>query len=498
MHAVRKESSSTTKIRAVFDASAKTSTGISLNDTLLVGPTVHSSLIDVLLRFRFHRAIELTPSDRDLHRFVWRSDPNSHLGDYRITRVTFGVSASSFAANMAVKQNALDFALEYPQAAAAVEKSFYIDDGLTGANSVGEAVELQKQLQELFSRGGFLLRKWKSSEPAVVQHLPAELKETNSTQTLPSVDEYTKTLGIEWNAHLDHFRLTVADLPPLENVTKRVLVSDIAKTYDVLGWFAPTIIKAKILLQQLWELKVDWDDPLPPEVHEVWLQWRSELKRLTERPIPRCYFPRGAHIVAIELHGFSDASERAYAGVVYLGMMDANGDVHISLVASKTKVAPIKRLTIPRLELCGAHILARLLHHVQQAFDLPLNCVYAWTDSTIVLNWLVGNPRRFKTYVGNRVSHILELTSPDRWNHVNGVEYPADCASRGLLPSELLEHKLWLKLPSSDWPKQSPPPDVEPVEEEKAVCAHTTTQQRMTCVSPERYSSFMQLKIVTA
>ena len=516
MHAVRKEPSSTTKIRAVFDASAKTSTGISLNDTLLVGPTVHSSLIDVLLRFRFHRialttdvsrmyrAIELTPSDRDLHRFVWRSDPNSHLGDYRMTRVTFGVSASSFAANMAVKQNALDFALEYPQAAAAVEKSFYVDDGLTGANSVCEAVELQKQLQELFSRGGFLLRKWKSSEPAVVQHLPAELKETNSTQTLPSVDEYTKTLGIEWNAHLDHFRLTVADLPPLENVTKRVLVSDIAKTYDVLEWFAPTIIKAKILLQQLWELKVDWDDHLPPEVHEVWLQWRSELKCLTERPIPRCYFPRGAHIVAIELHGFSDASERAYAGVVYLRMMDANGDVHISLVASKTKVAPIKRLTIPRLELCGAHILAQLLHHVQQAFDLPLSCVYAWTDSTIVLNWLVGNPRRFKTYVGNRVSHILELTSPDRWNHVDGVDNPADCASRGLLPSELLEHKLWwngpawLKLPSSDWPKQSPPPDVEPVEEEKAVCAHTTMQQGMTCVSPERYSSFMQLKIVTA
>ena len=134
MHTVWKESSSTTKIRAVFDASAKTSTGISLNDTLLVGPTIHSSLIDVLLRFRFHRialttyvsriyrAIELTPSDHDLHRFVW-IDPNSHLGDYCMTHVTFGVSASSFAANMTVKQNALDFALEYPQAADAMEKS---------------------------------------------------------------------------------------------------------------------------------------------------------------------------------------------------------------------------------------------------------------------------------------------------------------------------------------------------------------------------------------
>ena len=123
-------------------------------------------------------------------------------------------------------------------------------------------------------------------------------------------------------------------------------------------------------------------------------------------------------------------------------MVDSNGRIHLSLVTSKTNVAPIKRLTIPRLELCGAHLLARLLHHVRQAFGVPLNCVHAWTDSNIVLSWLVGNPRRFKTYVGNRVSYILELTSPDRWNHVDGADNPADCASRGLLPSELLEHEL--------------------------------------------------------
>ena len=134
MHAVRKESSSTTKIRAVFDASAKSSSGVSLNDTLLVGPTVHSSLIDVLLRFRLHRialtadvskmyrAVVLTLPDRDLHRFVWRSDLDDQLLDYRMTCVTFGVSASSFAANMSMKQNSLDLTLAYPQAAVVVEK----------------------------------------------------------------------------------------------------------------------------------------------------------------------------------------------------------------------------------------------------------------------------------------------------------------------------------------------------------------------------------------
>ena len=171
MHAVRKESSTTTKVRAVFDASAKSSTGISLNDLLLVGPTVHAPLIDVLLRFRLHavalttdvsrmyRAVALEESDRDLHRFVWRKTICSPLRDYRMTRVTFGVSASSFAANMCVKQNAIDHALKYLFAAKAVHESFCVDDGLTGANSIEQAIKLQEELQNLFSRAGFLLRK---------------------------------------------------------------------------------------------------------------------------------------------------------------------------------------------------------------------------------------------------------------------------------------------------------------------------------------------------
>eukprot|EP00731_Ephydatia_muelleri_P025917 Em0018g17a len=167
IQAVVKESSTISKIRAVFDASAKSSTGTSLNDTLLVGPTVHSSLVDVLLRFRLHcialvadvsrmyRAIELTEKDKDLHRFVWRNSPTDTLKDFRMTRVTFGVSASSFIANMCVKQNDIDNASEYPLAAQAVKDSFYIDDGLTGAESIETTIQLQQQLQKLFERGGF-------------------------------------------------------------------------------------------------------------------------------------------------------------------------------------------------------------------------------------------------------------------------------------------------------------------------------------------------------
>ena len=312
MHTVRKDSSTTTKVRIVFDSSAKSSTGMSLNDKLLVRHTVHPPLINILLQFRFHRialttdvskmyrAVRLVGSDKDLHRFVWRKEPSEPLVDYRMT-------ASSFAANMSIKQNATDLANEYPLAAKAVNDSFYIDDGLTGADSIEQAMELQKQLQNMFLRGDFLLRKWNSSNPTVLQHLPAELKATQSSHPLPDPDEYTKTLGIEWNSVMDHFRLTITEVPSIENLTKRALVSDIAKTFDVLGWFSPTIITVKILLQRLWEEKVDWDDVVPMSVKEMWLRWRSELQLLSTKYIPRCYFPKDCQISSTEIHGFCDA-----------------------------------------------------------------------------------------------------------------------------------------------------------------------------------------------
>ena len=209
-------------------------------------------LIDVLLRFRTHRvalttdvskmyrAVELVPVDRDLHRFVWRNNPKDPLLDYRMTRVTFGVSASSFAANMAVKQNALDHTMEYPLAAKSVDDSFYVDDGLTGADSIQEAVELQCQLQDLFSKGGFHLRKWNSSELQAIQHLPTELKDTKPTQELPTSDEYTKTLGIQWNALKDCFKLSTPSPTPLETLTKRWSSEYISQLGRFNKWQHPT------------------------------------------------------------------------------------------------------------------------------------------------------------------------------------------------------------------------------------------------------------------
>ena len=517
MHTVHKQSSTTTKIRAVFDASMKSTSGVSLNDLLLVGPTVHPQLVDVLIRFRMHRialvadvskmyrAVELPVSDRNLHRFVWRDDPGDSLQDYRMTRVTFGISSSAFIANMCVKRNASDFAHKYPIAAKIVNDSFYVDDCLTGPDSVEGAVETHKQLQGLFSEAEFLLRKWNSSNPTVLKHIPEELRDSQTSLTISDAEDlYTKTLGIEWHSVMDHFRLDVSNHLPLSGLTKRTLVSDIARTYDVLGWFAPIVIKVKILLQRLWESKLDWDEPVPESIGDSWCKWRSQLKLLTRVHIPRCYFPKDVRIVSLQLHGFSDASIDAYAGVVYLRMEDANGNVHVTLVTSKTRVAPIKRLSIPRLELCGAQLLAKLLSRTRVTLNIPLENVIAWTDSTIVLNWLDGNPRRFKTYVGNQISFILSHTPSKHWRHVKGEQNPADCASRGLFPEELIAHELWwqgptwLKPDRADWPQLVELPHIPPSDEEKEISLHVHTETREPVVPVDRYSSFNTLVRVTS
>ena len=122
--------------------------------------------------------------------------------------------------------------------------------------------------------------------------------------------------------------MTIADLAPQDSWTKRTLSSDIAKTYDVLCWFAPVIIKAKILLQRLWEAGLGWDDTVPPELEQEWLEWRQQLSLLVDKCIPRYYYPKDVKIAYKQLHGYSDASEAAYAGVVYL--VDGTCCIHVS------------------------------------------------------------------------------------------------------------------------------------------------------------------------
>ena len=238
-----------------------------------------------------------------------------------------------------------------------------------------------------------ILRKWNSNDLSVLKEIPEDLRDSGEAHTFTDDNKYSKTLGIKWNIASDRLRLNVSDFPVVNKMTERSVVSDIAKVFDALGLFSPATVKMKILLQRLWETKLNWDDPIPEDLLEAWSQWRCELPLLSDIHIPRCYSPSGFSVSSMQLHGYCDASEDACGGVVYLLLTYPTGNIHTEIVAAKTKVSPIKCLSIPRLELCGAQLLTKLLCHAKRILNIPVTSVFAWTDSTIVLTWFTGNPR---------------------------------------------------------------------------------------------------------
>ena len=513
-HGVVKESSSTTKLRIVFDGSAQSSNGHSLNDVLLPGPSLYPLLSSIISKFRLHkigmsadiskmfREVGLAVPDRDLHRFIHENE-DGQLQDWRMCRVTFGITSSPFLASKVLLQVAEDHAEQYPQAAEVVRNSFYVDDCLTGAATLAEAEQLRSDLNVLLSLGCLTLRKWRSNSPDLLALIPPELKEVDSSTLSLSPSDCAKTLGIHWNSSMDTFHVCTPTLTQLEVPTKRQLASAVGKTFDVMGWYAPATVQIKILLQQVWKSKINWDDPLPTGLLPVWEKWSKELPMITNQPVPRRYSNHDSPVIQSQLHGFCDASQAAYGGVIYLRMLHQDCTVSVSLVTSKTKVAPLSGSTIPRLELSGALLLSKLIHQTAKDLDvLPAN-IFTWCDSSAVLGWINMAPSRMKTYVANRVSEIIRLVPSEHWRYVATQQNPADLASRGMPISHLLSSNLWwqgpkwLHLPPSDWPRR---PDINRGRELPEL------KPTVLIIQPplpdmelwNRYSSFHKLVVITA
>ena len=379
----------------------KSTSGVSLNDQLLVGPTVHPPLNDVLIRFRKHpyvlttdvskmyRAVTLAPEVRDYHRFLWRDQPSDPITDYRMTRVTFGIASAAFLATNSVLCVAEENKLGLPLAAKTVKESFYVDDGLPSVETKQEALTLFHQLQELFNRGGFKLHKWDSNSPEVLNSIPSEIRSTKTLSISGNSDNFVKALGIEYSSSQDYFRFSPPNSFQEESpITKRAVLSDSAKIFDPLGFISCVTIVVKIIFQKLWERGTTWDEPLPPDIQRDWLDWRMQLSEISALRIPRCYAPVNVQIVDRQLIGFSDASEKAYCGDVYIRSIDTAGCVYLSLALAKTRVAPLKKVTLPRLELCGAHLLAQLMKHLQGILSIPTCNLYA---SPIALLSFIGS-----------------------------------------------------------------------------------------------------------
>ncbi|XP_011858773.1 PREDICTED: uncharacterized protein LOC105556299, partial [Vollenhovia emeryi] len=450
--AVAKESNSTSKFRVVFDASCKTSSGKSLNDILRVGPTIRQDLFHIVTRFRQHRfvlsadiekmyrQVRIKQDQRRFQLIVWRADTDQPIKTYQLNTVTYGTAIAPFLAIRSLHQLAYECANEHPIASQIILHDFYVDDLLTGGDDSFQLQAIKEDLEQVLRSAGFPLRKWTSNLPDLMGTSPEYMNIDNF------IGDEVRTLGLVWNPNRDSFHYRVSTFSGMSRCTKRSILSTISQIYDPLGLIGPVCIKAKIILQELWKLKLTWDKSLPSDFHKIWKQYYDQLTYINDVSIPRraiCSNP-----LRVELHGFCDASETAYGACIYIRSITTDDRVTVRLLCAKSRVAPLKTITIPRLELCGAVLLARLTQRISESWTRPIDAKYYWSNSQIVLSWIAGEASEWKIFVANRISEIHDLTEKDNWNHVRSADNPADIISRGSTPKDLLTSNLWWNGPS--------------------------------------------------
>ncbi len=455
------------KIRVVFDCSSEFQ-GVSLNAHLLQGPDLANRLVGVLCRFRkepvaimcdvekmFYQ-FRVNSQHRDYLRFLWwdSEDYSKEPVEYRMTVHLFGATSSPGCSNFGFKRTADDNQAEFgSEVANFIRRDFYVDDGLTSVSSVDEAVHLIDQSRALCDKGGLKLHKFVSNDKDVIAHIDPEVRAKDLKNVNIASDKLPveRVLGILWCIESDtfQFRVVLKDRP----LTRRGILSTVYSMYDPLGFIAPVVLVGKQILQQMCADRADWDDPLPDNLRAKWDNWRRDLvESISSLNIQRCVKPDGFGKVEVtEVHHFSDASTGGYGQCSYLRLVNSSGQVHCSLLMGKSRVVPLKPITIPRLELSAALLSVKTASLIEQELDYEnLSHVY-WTDSKVVLGYLSNEARRFHVFVANRVQQIKDHTKPSQWRYVPSKENPADVASRGATPKELQNESSWFKGPGFLW-----------------------------------------------
>lgn len=454
-HCVIRPESVSTRLRVVFDASAKSSNNTSLNDLLYKGPKLQSDLTEILLRFRLfpvavsadvrqmYRQIQLNSDERKFQKILWRFSPSSDLLTYTLNTVTFGVKSAPFLAIRVTRQLAVDEGDKYPLAAHAINNDIFMDDLATSVKNDDEAVCLYNQLTNIFNCGGFKIVKWSSNSNNLLSCIPIE---DQMPQRKNFEEDFTvKILGLQWHAPSDILTVKVSQTPIVCN--KRNILSVLARMYDPLGFISPVTIFAKILIKKLWSLKLEWDAIPPESIVNLWNHFQSELPFISKINIARHIFIDTD--MRADLIGFCDASENGYGAVLYVRAYAPNITAKVNILCAKSRVAPMKIVSIPRLELCAAVLMTRLIRFVLSCYKMRFKFenIFAFTDSTTVLQWINSSPARWKIFVAHRVSFIQEELSCKHWFHVSSEENVADGLSRGLLPQALLQTSTWFNGP---------------------------------------------------
>ncbi|XP_043063799.1 uncharacterized protein LOC122319964 [Drosophila ficusphila] len=477
-HAVIKPESTTTKLRVVFNASSPSSNGTSLNDILHAGPVLQSDLTIQILKWRYfqyvfsaditkmYRQIWVDPKHTPFQRILFRNK-EGEVSDFELKTVTFGVNCAPFLALRVLQQLADDVEKDLPTASNIIRHFMYVDDVLAGTTSIQEARLAISEHRHAFSSARFPLRKWTANQKSILEDIPNEHLLHEDFRDLHS-ESFAKTLGVRWNATSDEFCFVPPPVSIKSTHTKREVLSQIAKLFDPAGWLSPFIVRSKIFMQEIWLQELGWDENIPTEMDQRWQDFLRSYSELEQIRIPRWVgFQPG---VKVEHHGFCDASQKAYGAAIYL-RVEVGHNIMTRLLTAKTRVAPVKTVSLPRLELCGALLLSEMIAAILPNMPISNSDIFCWTDSTIVLAWLSKPACHWTTFVANRVTKITQVTSAEHWAHVRSEHNSADLASRGVSLRELVHSQLWwegpdwLQQPKDMWPTRELGPPVTDIEQ---------------------------------
>nr|CAI5862749.1 unnamed protein product [Callosobruchus analis] len=443
-----------------------------------------------------YRQVWVRKEQRHLQKILWRFDPANEIETFELNTVTYGTASAAYLAIRSLHEVARLYQNAYPSICDVIIDDFYVDDLLTGAETVEQVAALKSELSHLLAKHGFPLRKWTSNHESI--------RSDSCTREI-GTDQHNKILGILWSSEQDVLKYSISEPSSPQRVTKRHILSCVAQIFDPLGLLSPVTITSKLILQDLWKLKISWDESVPSQLYTTWLDYRSNLPKLNIIKFPR--HVTCPYFTSIQLHGFCDASEKAYGAVVYVRSMDAQGNCFINILCAKTRVAPLKQVTIPRLELCGALLLAQLVAKVKESIKIDFECTRYWCDSQIVICWLKTSPHLLKMFVANRVSQIQSISDPHSWNYVNTSCNPADLLSRGISPLDLLNSKLWfhgpewLSYPPSEWPHflhNTSRIDISDIPERKENATVLISTENYLSSVINKFSSFSKMRRVFA
>ena len=515
------------KVRRVLNGAAKFH-GTSLNKSLLTGPDLLQNLIHVLLRFRQHKfavsadiegmflQVGVPDCDQPSLRFLWREDPTTNVVVYQYTRHIFGAKDSPTCANYALQRTARDSVIQYPEATKAVLENFYMDDYLDSVESPERALKRSKELVQLLHLGGFKLTKFVSNVPNLADRIDGSSQSTEPKVIASSKEESSHVLGLKWDHNNDTLVVSRGTSSTVtKSLTQRLVLSLVSKVFDPIGLVAPFTVGARLLLKDIWRVSGQhWDEELPKDTVERFLEWSVELPKLAAITIPRSYF--SGNFEYLELHMFGDSSQEVFSAVAFLRARvttSSGPQTELAFVLGKARVAPMKVMTVPKLELQAALLAARLKQDICRALTVKVNRIFMWTDSTTVLQWL-NSATKHPIFIANRVCEILEHTSVDEWNHVASSDNPADAGTPGM-SAEVLQSSSWVRGPDFLRTKEFPfEPSIEVVKNIKlgvvtketdetntslAVSVTKSTKEPRPQLIPfDKYSSYQKLLRITA